>query len=322
MIEGTGRKIRDMESLGFYKEWCRIQFGEEVSDQLATIFTSLDGVKEKTVDLQGEMSKMPRPANWTNGPGGIADIKLQWDSVKVKFNFIDEYEQLRPLISGKGNLERFDFWLNQFKYLEAFEKLACTMNNYRIEAKNLDILKRKGENNITIEKLKTLVKQEVEELREIHKYLISSVTTWGGLGNITNWQQHNIPLQIQPQIRQIINITGDSLWVDGLFPHNIEEVSRIIVPSPQTMIQKGNDYTVKVICFNIKPGTARIYWRPLGNKEYQEAGLKKISETYWMATISSMSISGDFEYYIRIDDGKEYLFPASAPIINHAVVQI
>jgi hypothetical protein len=320
-MEGSDRKIRDMESLDFYIEWCRIQFGEEVSDQLATIFTSLDGVKEKTVNLQGEMSNLPRPANWTNGPGGIAELKYQWDSVKVKFNFIDEYEKIRPLVSGKGNLERFDFWLNQFKYLEAFEKLACSMNNYRIEAKNLEKLKEKEEKNITIEKLKTLVKQEAEELREIHKYLISSVTTWGGLGNITNWQQHNMPLQILPQIRQIVNITGDSLWVDGLFPDNIAEVSRIIVPSPQTMIRKGNDYTVKVICFNIKPETAGIYWRPLGKKEYQQADLKRISETYWMATIPSMSISGDFEYYIRIDDGKEYLFPASAPIINHAVVQ-
>jgi len=147
------------------------------------------------------------------------------------------------------------------------------------------------------------------------------VTTWGGLGNITNWQQHNIPHQILPQITQIVNITGDSLWVDGLYPANIEEVSRIIVPSPQTMIGMGNDYTVKVICFNIKPVSAKIYWCLLGNKEYQQADLKKISETYWMATIPSMSISGDFEYYIRIDDGKEYLFPASAPVVNQAVVQ-
>jgi hypothetical protein len=320
-MEGHDRKIRDMESLDFYKEWCRIQFGEEVSGQLATIFTSLDGVKEKTVDLQGEMSNLPRPANWTDGPGGIADKKYQWDSIKVRFDFIDEYEKLRPLVAGKGNLERFDFWLNQFKYLEAFEKLACEMNNFMREAKNMKILKEKDEKDFAVEKLIPLVKQEAEELREIHKYLISSVTTWGGLGNITNWQQHNIPLQILPQIIQIVNITGDSLWVDGLFPANIEEVSRIIVPSPQTMIGMGNDYTVKVICFNIKPVSAKIYWRLLGNKEYQQADLKKISETYWMATIPSMSISGDFEYYIRIDDGKEYLFPASAPVVNQAVVQ-
>ena len=129
-----------MASDDFYQDWCRIQFGDEVSGKLAPIFTSLDGVKEKTVDLQGELSNLTRPANWTNGPGGIKDVKFQWDSVKVKFGFIDEYEKLRPLVSGKGNLERFDFWLNQFKYLEAFEKLACTMGIYKKEAKNLEKL--------------------------------------------------------------------------------------------------------------------------------------------------------------------------------------
>ena len=147
--------------------------------------------------------------------------------------------------------------------------------------------KNKEKVSIAVEKLIPLVKQEAADLRDIHKYLISSVTTWGSLGNITNWQQHNIPGQILPQIKQIVKITGDSSWVAGLFPDNIAEVSRIIVPSPQTMIQEGNDYTVKVICFNIKPETARIYWRSLGNKEYQQADLKKISETYWMATIPS-----------------------------------
>jgi hypothetical protein len=321
-MEGSERKIRDMESLDFYKEWCSIQFGEEVSGQLAGIFNSLDGVKEKTVKLQGELSKLPRPADWINGPGGIGNIRYQWDSIKVKFDFIDEYEKLRPLISGNGNLERFDFWLNQFKYLKAFEKLACLMGTYNKEAKNLANLKEKEKMHVAIEKLIPLLKQEAEELKEIHKYLISAASSWGSIGNITNWQQHNIPGQILPQISQIVKITGDSLWVNGLFPDNIAEVSRIIVPSPQTIIQKGNDYTVKVICFNIKPERARIYWRPLGNKEYEQADLKKISETYWIATIPSRNISDDFEYYIKVNDGKEYIFPASAPVVNHAVVQI
>lgn len=82
------------------------------------------------------------------------------------------------------------------------------------------------------------------------------------------------------------------------------------------MIQEGNDYTVKVICFNIRPKAAKIYWRKLGDKDFMQADLNKISETWWMATIPSKSISGDFEYYITIDDGKEYLFPVSAPIVN------
>jgi hypothetical protein len=286
------------------------------------IFNSLDGLKEKTNNLQGGLSNLPRPANWTNGPGGIADNSHPWDSVKINYDFIDEYEKLRPSVSGKGNLERFDFWLNQFKYLKAFGKLACTMGAYNKQAKNLVTLKDNEKTNFAGEKLLPLIKQEATELMEIHKYLISSLTTWGSIGNIANWQQHIIPGQILTQISQVVKIIGDSLWVDGLFPDNITEVSKIIVPSPQTMIEKGNDYNVKVICFNIKPEIARIYWRPLGKKEYRQADLKKMSETYWMATIPSQSISDDFEYYIRVEDRKEYLSPASAPLINHAVVLI
>ena len=33
-MEGSDRKKRDMASEDFYKDWCRIQFGEEVSGQL------------------------------------------------------------------------------------------------------------------------------------------------------------------------------------------------------------------------------------------------------------------------------------------------
>ena len=87
-----------------------------------------------------------------------------------------------------------------------------------------------------------------------------------------------------------------------------------------TALPQYKDYTVKVICYNIKPQAANIYWRPLGEKEFKLTGLKKISDTYWIATIPSAGISDDFEYYIRMEDKKEYLFPASAPSVNHAVV--
>jgi hypothetical protein len=153
-------------------------------------------------------------------------------------------------------------------------------------------------------------------------YLMASVSTWGGLGNITNWQQHNIPGQILPQIRQVINISGDSLWTNGLFKDEIDTISRIIVPSPQTLLQEGNEYTLKVICLNVEPETAEIFWRPLGGKKFNRADLIKSSDTWWTATIPDESISEDFEYYIIIKDRKNYVFPASAPEVNHAVVML
>ena len=60
-MEGPDRKIRDMESLDFYKEWCRIQFGEDVSEQAASIFSSLDGLSQKSIKLQGRIQQSAPP---------------------------------------------------------------------------------------------------------------------------------------------------------------------------------------------------------------------------------------------------------------------
>jgi hypothetical protein len=319
-MEGSDRKKRDMECLDFYKEWCKIQFGEEVAEKAASIFASIDGVKEKSDKLQSDLSNLPRPADWINGPGGIHVNIYPWDSIKTRYNFIREFEKLRPLVKGSGNTERFDYWLNEFKYLEVSGKLACKMGEYTIEAKKLSKMQETDKKNLATEKLVPLVKEEVSLLIEIHKYLISAVSNWGGIGNVANWQQHIIPGQILPQIREIEKITGDSLWANNLFPKNIAEVAKIIVPSPQTMIEKGHDYTVKVICFNVNPQKAIVYWRSLGEKNFTRADLKKVSGVYWMATIPSGSIHDDFECYIRIDDNIEYYYPASAPKTNHAVV--
>ena len=319
-MEGSDRKRRDMECFDFYKDWCKIQFGDEIAEKAARIFASVDGVKEKTNNLQSELSNLPRPADWIDGPGGIHVNSHPWDSIKARFNFIREFEKLRSSLIGKGNIERFDYWLNEFKYLEASGKLACKMGEYNIEAKKLSKMTETEKENLAKEKLIPIVSEEVSSLTEIHKFLISAVSNWGGIGNVTNWQQHIIPGQILPQIRQIVQITGDSLWVNKLFPQNIPEVAKIIVPSPQTMIEKGNDYKVKVICFNVNPQKAIIYWRSLGEKNFIQTDLKKISATYWMATIPSEKIPDDFEYYIKIQDGKEYFYPASGPQSNQAVV--
>lgn len=318
-MEGKERKIRDSECASFYADWCRKQFGEEVSDKVAAIFTSLDGVTEKTTNLQSGLNKLPRPADWINGPGGIAEKHYSWDSIEAKFVFIPELEDLRKSVAGSGNLERYDFWLNQFRYLRAFEKLACAMHDYALEVKKIGKVSQNEKAKEYNEKLIPIIKDEAGDLREIHKYLISALSTWGGLGNITNWQQHNIEGQIMPQIRKITKITGDSAWIKDLFPANIPEISRIIVPSPQTIVREGDDYHLRVICFNVRPSSAKIFWRKLGDRDYMQADLRQISGTWLSATIPSGEISGDFEYYIKVNSGRDFIFPASAPDINMAV---
>ena len=85
--EGKERKNRDIPCLDFYQNWCKNQFGENISGPMAEIFTALDGVKEKTTRLEDGLARIPRPVTWINGPGNILMSKLPWDSVKIKYNF-------------------------------------------------------------------------------------------------------------------------------------------------------------------------------------------------------------------------------------------
>jgi hypothetical protein len=320
--EGNDRKIRDEQSLDFYQNWCKIQFGESVGEPMAQIFNRLDGVKEKTIKLEGGLSKLPRPARWMDGPGNILANTSPWDSVKIQYGFIEEMEELRSKVLGKGNLERFDYWLNQFKYLKATGKLACSLGYYQ---KNLLLSGKMKEPEKLVfakETMLPIAKQQINDLSDVYSYLISATTTWGEIGNISNWQQHVIPSQVKPNIVELARYTGDSTLVSDLLPKSIDGVKKMIVPSPQTILDHGKDYTVRVLTFNLKPQKFSLFWRFLGEKDFKQIDLAQTSENYWLAAIPAAQVTDDFEYYISANDGEEFRFPASAPELSFAVVRL
>ena len=49
-----------------------------------------------------------------------------WGVVAAEYAFVDELAGLRPLVSGAGQRQRFDYWLANFKYLRALGRLNCT----------------------------------------------------------------------------------------------------------------------------------------------------------------------------------------------------
>ncbi|RPH36460.1 hypothetical protein EHM92_04480, partial [bacterium] len=100
-----------------YREWALHQFGAEVADAAARIFTSMD-------------SRLPEPATWITGPGNVRPNDRAWDEVQKEYTFVDSLQQLRPHVHGKGNLERFDFWLNTFQQMKGMAKLGCLWGAY------------------------------------------------------------------------------------------------------------------------------------------------------------------------------------------------
>ena len=119
-LEGTfdDRRLRYpvwrlVPSDDFYQDWAMSQFGARAGLRIAPVFARLD-------------CRLPRPSNWVDGPGGIVPDPRSWGDVSEDYAFVEELTRLRPLVQGAGNLERFDYWLANFKYMKALGKLNCT----------------------------------------------------------------------------------------------------------------------------------------------------------------------------------------------------
>lgn len=54
--------------------------------------------------------------------GDLKPLMTEWEKIAPKFAFLLELEELRGQIKGAGNLERYDYWLNTFRYLVATPK--------------------------------------------------------------------------------------------------------------------------------------------------------------------------------------------------------
>jgi hypothetical protein len=159
---GAGpRKDRFLPTGDFYRDWAEAEFGPEVAQEAGRIFAAID-------------CRLPEPSGWTDGPGGLGANKRPWDEVRPAYAFVADLEKLRPLVKGAGCLDRFDYWLGNFRYMMATEQLKCAWG--------------KGD--------KDAMKAAYAE---VYKCLLPTVTTPGELGTVANWEQHVLPsLKIDP----------------------------------------------------------------------------------------------------------------------------
>jgi hypothetical protein len=327
--EQIDNNLRDLPVKDFYSDWALACFGSEVSEKAAEIFVSLDGVypegdtSELFKPFMTRLVKLPRPADWINGPGGIKADFVPWEKKQSIYSFVDKLEDLRPLVKGNGNLERFDYWLNSFRYLRATGKLSCSLGDYNRKLKVIKEIKDKAEQkNAAVNQLLPLRKLIMSEIEVAYNYQVSAITSQGALGNLCNWQQHISDLIIEKPGEELEALLGEQLSSEYLPGRKFTGSSRIIVPTVRTNLDTGEDLRLKVICVGIKPAELVIKWRNLGEKPFRVKAAGHIARGVYEIVIPSSEISDDFEYFLSCTDnsGKTILWPATAGEINQSVV--
>ena len=222
---GEGRPQRFLPVDDFYADWATAQFGSEVGSQAASIFSRLDG-------------HTPRPIDWINGPGGIKPDPRPWDQVRNDYAFIDELAVLRSRVRGAGNLERFDYWLNSFRYLKAAARANCAWHRFdeamvRVKAEKTP----KARQRLARELALPIRKEILAAVADLHRHLLATVTTPGELGTVANWQQHNLPDLVFKPGRELAAALGSELPAAAL-------------PSRTTRASRGSSF----------PWSARASW--------------------------------------------------------------
>ena len=111
----------------------------------------------------------------------------------------------------------------------------------------------------------------VARVADVYKYLLSAVTTYGELGNVTNWQQHVLPSLLDEPGRQLAQLLGESLPDDALPGKQYQGPPRLFVPVVRTALTAGESLAVRVVVLGAA-GKPTLFWRPLGKPEFTSVG--------------------------------------------------
>jgi hypothetical protein len=308
---GDGMEDRFLPAADFYLDWASALFGAEAGPEIAEVFTQLDG-------------HLPKPSTWVNGPGGIQPDNRPWEQVATEYEFVMTLADLRSKVSGAANLERFDYWLNTFRYMKANARFNCILGQYN---QVMDAVRKepKPEEKARMARQKALPLriELVRQAARVQQYLLSSITTTGGMGNVTNWQQHIFPVHLIDPAEELESVLGEPLPDEAKPNQEYHGKPRMFIPFVRTLLEKGEGLNLTAHFIGTRPNSVLIRWRPIGGEEFQETAFQKVARGVYEVRIAPGLIRDDFEYYVVAEspDGRQE-FPAGAPARLQTVVVI
>jgi hypothetical protein len=309
MTTSTDGKSQYSPVADFYTDWAQAEFGPDVAEPVANIFTLLDG-------------HLPRPADWATGPGSLKPDDRPWEEQQKEYTFVEDLAALRPKIHGAGNLERFDYWLNNFRYLRSIAHVKTVRRRF-------DNAMKKATAEIDRESQKIIARELVLPVRielmaafaELYRHLLATVTNPGEMGNVANWQQQTLPVLLAKPGHELAKLLGGDLPAEAMPSKQYIGEPRLFLREVRTSLAVGEPLKLTVIILGGQPDNAILSWRRLGDGKYAKMPLEHMARGTYTATLPAEAIHGDFEYSIQATVGGASLsFPPTAPTIQQTVV--
>ncbi len=320
---------RDLPCRDFYADWVKSQFGKEAAGPLVDLFTSLDGGRGD-YSRDKNLTRLPRPATWIGGPGNIRPNRTPWEQEKPRYAFVERMASLRPKIRGSGNLARFDYWLNMFRYLRTMGRIGCERGSLdrvmREIRKTKDPALRKEAARKKALPLRIRLARSWEKLITL---ALSWVSTKGGMGTIANLEEHvrrgnRSPHFLDLYDKELEKILGAPLPPAARPTRTYLGKPRLFVPTHPTLAEKGRRLPVKAIFLDKNPPKEiLLHWRPMGEGPYHAIPMARAGRGVYKALLPPADEKG-IEYYVTASagKGKKLYWPPTAPGLSQTLVAL
>jgi hypothetical protein len=244
--------------------------------------------------------------------------------VRSQYDFVDDLREMRPLVTGAGNQQRFDYWLDNFRYLRGVATVNCTWAELNEAVKAMEQAVDDGaRKRLAQREALPLRMRLIRQLKDVHQYLLQTVSTKGAMGTVANWQQHVLPLLLDDSEKAITQATGEPLPALAQLPREYPGAARLFVPVVRTSLCAGETLRIPAVVLGTRPVVARCYWRTLGAESFRSAALTHRARGVYEVELPPDEIDGDLEYYLEVTaDDQQLRFPVTAPALNQTVVLI
>ncbi len=269
----------------FWRAWAEAEFGSQAGSKAAAVFERLD-------------SRLPQPATWIEGPGGLDPDDRPWAEGKADYAFVDGLEALRPLVRGAESLERYEYWLSTFRYMRAMGELRCAWARLRTALAGLRSASSAGDRKRMAEAALEPLRAMVPLAARVLEYLYGTVSTRGELGTVANWQQHVLPRVVEQPAREIEQALGRRLPAEARLAREHVAPERLVVPTNRTALENGEPLRLEAVVLSAaKARSIQLAWRPMGSGAWATVPFEHVSRGVWRVRLPA--VAGDFEYAVE-----------------------
>jgi hypothetical protein len=234
-----------------------------------------------------------------------------------------ELEALRARITGLGNLERFDYWLNFIRASQL--RVRTWVLSDRLAAKVKEI----GAVQESDRRLK-LAREEALPLRltlarsyeDMITAFLECATSPGELGTISSIESGSRERIVSSQDTALARLLGAPLPTEAALSTAYQGAPRLFVSAAGTLVRTGEAQEIRARVLSAAPCDGlSLYWRTLGTGRFKKLAATHRARQAYRVTLPPQSQQA-IEYYLEVElgDGEAVRWPATAPWINQTVV--